>query len=169
MRHRASLRKNHFRRGLHRHLGLVAWYKYASQYGESYLRPVLWLLAVMLFFACLYPVVGLQYQPSRDRAQTQSGGVNTSSVMSAQVRDPAVLTYSSPLRPGDNGHGSLLRARLRLWSHSLGASFFVSVFQRELVYDPVYPWGRVLAALEQALVSIFFALFILALRRQFRR
>jgi uncharacterized protein YjbI with pentapeptide repeats len=40
-------RKNSLARWLHRNLGLVAWYRYASQYGESYARPLVALLIVL--------------------------------------------------------------------------------------------------------------------------
>jgi hypothetical protein len=177
MKRLASRRKSPVLRWLHRHLGLVGWYKYASQYGESYLRPALWLLGVLLLFACMYPFVGLQYDPTRDRPQPKPTLVvpapqpakPPSNSTAAQSPHVAVLTYSLPFRPGEDTHGSRSRARLRLAWHSLWASVFVALFQKELVYEPVYLWGRVLAVLEQALTSTLFALFILAVRRQFRR
>jgi len=43
-------------RWLHRNLGLVAWYKYASSYGESYLRPMLVLAIILSVFTALYPL-----------------------------------------------------------------------------------------------------------------
>jgi hypothetical protein len=45
----------------------------------------------------------------------------------------------------------------------------VAGFQKELIYQPAYPWGRALALLELLLTSTLIALFLLALRRQFRR
>jgi hypothetical protein len=46
---------------------------------------------------------------------------------------------------------------------------YIAAFQKDLVYEPSYPWGRVLALLEVVLTSTLFALFLLAVRRQFRR
>jgi len=45
----------------------------------------------------------------------------------------------------------------------------VAAFQRDFAYEPSYPWGRLLALLEALLTSTLVALFLLALRRQFRR
>ena len=45
----------------------------------------------------------------------------------------------------------------------------VAAFQRDLTYEPTYPWGRLLAIVEILLTSTLLALFLLAVRRQFRR
>jgi hypothetical protein len=45
----------------------------------------------------------------------------------------------------------------------------VAAFQRDLAYEPSYPWGRLLAIVEVLLTSTLLALFLLAVRRQFRR
>jgi len=45
----------------------------------------------------------------------------------------------------------------------------VAALQRDLAYEPSYPWGRALSWLELALTSTLIALFLLAVRRQFRR
>jgi uncharacterized protein YjbI with pentapeptide repeats len=50
-----SPRRNKAVRWLHRNLGLVAWYRYASEYGESYARPLLALLVVLSFLLCSSP------------------------------------------------------------------------------------------------------------------
>jgi hypothetical protein len=57
----------------------------------------------------------------------------------------------------------------RLAGNSLLTSVEVAAFQRELAYEPVYPWGRVARLVELTLTSTLLALFLLALRRQFRR
>ncbi len=46
-------------RWFHRCLSLVAWYRYASCYGESYVRPSIWLAAVVVLFTLLFPMPGL--------------------------------------------------------------------------------------------------------------
>lgn len=173
MKRLATPRKNQFLRWAHRHLGLVAWYKYASQYGESYGRPPLWLIAALLSFAFLYPFAGLQYNASRDRPQAKRAlsvpAPQPTKTVSAPSPDAVVLTYSQSFRTAEETQGSKWPARFRLAGHSLCVSVFVALFQKDLVYEPVYLWGRILAVLEQALTSTLFALFILAVRRQFRR
>ena len=51
-------------RWLHQHLGLVAWYKYSSSYGESYLRPLLVLSIVLVIFTRFirWPDSGLRHR-----------------------------------------------------------------------------------------------------------
>ena len=60
-------------------------------------------------------------------------------------------------------------ATLAFFGHSLMTTLSVAGFQKELTYQPAYPWGRALALLELLLTSTLIALFLLALRRQFRR
>jgi hypothetical protein len=45
----------------------------------------------------------------------------------------------------------------------------VAAFQRDLACEPCYPWGRLLATVETVLTPTLVALFLLAVRRQFRR
>jgi len=45
----------------------------------------------------------------------------------------------------------------------------VAGFQKELKYEPSYPWGRALALLELLLTSTLIALILLAIRRSFKR
>ena len=54
MKRLASRRKNKVLRWLVQHLRLVAWYKYASHYGESYVRPAIWLGATLFFLRCCF-------------------------------------------------------------------------------------------------------------------
>jgi uncharacterized protein YjbI with pentapeptide repeats len=144
------------RRWLHQKLGLVAFYKYASAYGESYVRPALCLLLVLLVSAALYPVAGLRYDVTRDRAAVVAPG-----------RPAAhLLTYWHPLwGSGDKRPWP----RLALWGNSLMSTLNVAIFRKDLTYEPRYPWGDVLALAEQILTSTLVALFLLAVRRQFKR
>jgi uncharacterized protein YjbI with pentapeptide repeats len=182
MKRLASHRKNHFLRWLKRRLGLVAWYKYASEYGESYRRPAWLLVLVLLTFGILYPVAGLRYQsPGESPAASAPaepvdaytyarGMVSRQDLVNAtRLAQPAILTYRYPIPSAEQGHVGCWRARLHLVGHSLLAAILVPLFQRDLIYEPAYPCGRVLAVLEMTLTSTLFALFLLAVRRQFRR
>jgi uncharacterized protein YjbI with pentapeptide repeats len=137
-------------RWLHSNLGLIAWYKYASSYGESYVRPMIWLAAILLLFTLIYPVAGLSIQ--------------------SEVKCPAeqTATYSHP--SGQCSHqGNVLQSRIELVGHSFMTTLYVAAFQKDLVYKPTYPWGRLFGLLEALLTSTAAALFLLAVRRQFRR
>jgi len=136
----------------HQWLGLAAWYRRFSSYGESWGKSLLWLFAVLVIFAALYPLLGLR--PAEDKssaAKTASVQVQTLSPHETDLR------YWNYERPG------------RLFCHSVMISLGVAAFQRDLAYEPSYPWGRLLALLELLLTSTLIALFLLAVRRQFRR
>lgn len=163
----SSRRKNKIMRCIHSNLGLAAFYKYASQYGESYVRPALLLFGVLVAFGLLYPVAGLHHDSSRDFSLTSRPDLSGADSVRAVER--SVFTYWQPL-PGEEGdYLARWHARARLFWHGIWASVFIALFQRDLLYEPLYPGGRILAAFEQALTSTLFALFLLAVRRQFRR
>jgi len=144
------------RRWLHQRLSVVAWYKYASQYGESYARPAILLGATLLLFALLFPAVGLRYDPTKDYA----GNAPTSA--------PVVLTYASPLLPWQpvaDRH----RAQWRLFGNSCLTAVQIAAFQKDPAYQPIYARGRLLTVLETLLTSTLAALLFLAVNRQYRR
>ncbi len=133
------------RRWWHRRLGLVALYRSASDYGNSYRKPMLWLVGILVLFALLFPL--------------PEAGVQ---------RNGRVATWPSTWQP-QNGARHNLAAEARLFGNSLLASIDTAMFQKTPEYAPAYPWGRVLAIAEVSLTSTLFALFLLAIRRQFRR
>ena len=149
-----SPRKNKAARWLHRNLGLVAWYRYASEYGESYVRPLLALLAILALFTLLFPIPGMVFtKPDTPNTPPAFPILNYTDF-------PAYLrAYKGPTWVG----------ALAFFGHSLMTALSVAGFQKELIYQPAYPWGRALALLELLLTSTLIALFLLALRRQFRR
>jgi uncharacterized protein YjbI with pentapeptide repeats len=140
------------RRWAHRRFGLVAWYKYASEYGESYTRSLVILGLALVIFASLFPAVGLQHNLTR-ASQTLSA--------------PSPLTYLHPVPAGSSS--TLINGELFLWGNSFLSALSIAVFQKDLAYTPAYPWGTLLALLETLVTSTIFALFLLAIRRQFRR
>jgi hypothetical protein len=77
-------------------------------------------------------------------------------------------TYASAWRTGD-GWTPNLWAEARLAGKSAITSVDAATFQKSAEYAPAYPCGRVLAIFETLLTSTLFALFLLAIRRQFRR
>ncbi|HYK36311.1 hypothetical protein [Alloacidobacterium sp.] len=149
-----SPRKNKAVRWLHRNLGLVAWYRYASEYGESYVRPLLALLVVLALFTFLFPLPGLIFTKS---------DTNTIPPLFSILNYGDLPAYIHAYK----GPGWI--ATLAFFGHSLMTALSVAGFQKELIYQPAYPWGRALALLELLLTSALIALFLLALRRQFRR
>jgi uncharacterized protein YjbI with pentapeptide repeats len=131
----------------HARLSLVAWYRHASDYGNSYRRPSIWLLSVLLLFALLLPLPGVGLQ--------RSGATHQE-------------TYASVWRAGGSV-GQSLRWEVGLAGRSLLTAVDIATFQKSTEYTPAYPAGHALAIVETLLTSTLFALFLLAIRRQFRR
>jgi hypothetical protein len=151
----ATPRRSPVLRWLHRNLGLVAWYRYASEYGENYLRPAMMLLAVVGIFALLFPLAGLD-----PAAGTQHGAPSLGNAQLSYWHFADYLKARSA--------GKWLSAA-EFSGNSLMTALSVAGFQKELRYEPSYPWGRALALLELLLTSTLIGLFLLAVRRQFRR
>jgi hypothetical protein len=135
------------RRWWHPRLSLLALYRTASDYGNNYKKPMMWLLGMLVLFALLFPLpkVGLQ-----------------------RIATGNVETYCSVWKAGNN-----LGQRLWWEAGLVGRSFITAVdaatFQKSPDSVPIYPRGRALAIAEMLLTSTLFALFLLAIRRQFRR
>jgi len=161
MKRLTSSRRNRALRWLHINLGLAAWYKYASDYGESYVKPWSWLLLVVFVFMLLYPLVGLQLDRSRSNPSVASQPIGA-------IEARPKLTYWHPLQGSSDTH-SPRQARLALIGHSLLATLYIAAFQKDLTYQPSYPWGHLLALVETLLTSTVGGLFLLAVRRQFKR
>ena len=155
-----SRRKGRFWRRVHQHLRMVAWYKYASNYGESFVRPGLWLVGVLLSFTLLFPFAGLYPAETCCQSRTTSQMGPVYSDFAKYHPDPTGICRFA-LWVGYTW-------RTTFWDSGMTA-ISVAGLQKELKYAPSYPWGRALALLELLLTSTLIALFLLALRRQFKR
>ena len=149
------------KRWLHRNVGLVAWYKYASEYGESYKRPFRWLLIILALFTLAYPNAGLR--PATEGTPLASGQSSSSEVASPEIHYENFFQYRMAHPKG------VWWGTAAFFGHSLMTAVSVMAFQREFEYAPVYPWGWLLRLLQLLLSSTLIALFLLAVRRQFRR
>jgi hypothetical protein len=81
------------------------------------LRPAIWLGVALLFFALLFPAVGLRYDATKDRAGKGS------------TTDPVILTYANPLFPGRLA-ADRHKAQLRLFGNSCLAAIEIAAFQK---------------------------------------
>jgi uncharacterized protein YjbI with pentapeptide repeats len=133
----------------HRKSSFVACYKYVSDYGNSYGWPLFWLFATLLAATLLFPITGLELKQA----------ISASS---------ASVTYSS-VWDRQNSWTNNFWTEAKLIGKSGITAIDTATFQRTPEYTPVYPRGRVLAIVETLLTSSLFALFLLAIRRQFRR
>jgi hypothetical protein len=159
-----SRHRNRALRWLHQNSGLAAWYKYASEYGESYVRPLLWFGGILALFMVLFPIYGLR--PREKPQAPEPTSRQSRPVAEGQMPE---LSYTNYIRYGSaEPRGPQITCR-SLLGHSLMTTIGVASFQRDLAYEPSYPWGRLLVILETILTSTLLALFLLAIRRQFRR
>jgi uncharacterized protein YjbI with pentapeptide repeats len=128
-------------------LGPEAWYRRASDYGNSYMKPILWLFATLFVAAALFPIPGLETKlPKPEPATTYQGAWNKQDTWTNNRWTEAKLIDNSYIAAVDT-----------------------ATFQRNPEHVPSYPWGRILEIVETLLTSTLFGLFLLAIRRQFRR
>ena len=165
MKRLSSPRRSPVLRWLHRNVGLAAWYKYASDYGESYVKPFLRLLLMLALFTFIYPACGLHHvsgekgSSSKPVAQTNLIATNTDEISYANL--------SQFLSASQNGK---LRGIVRFFVQSAMTSVSVASLRRDFAdYEPQSVAGRFAALIELLLTSTLVALFLLAVRRQFRR
>jgi len=144
-----------FRRWWHQQLSLVAWYKRASEYGENYIRPLNCLALTLLFFALAFPLVGLQYDPAKD-------------LTAGKDAKPEVLSYRNA-SPGGKMASDSYKSEYQLVLDSGLSTVEIAFFQKNPIYEPAGRAGRVLSLVEMLVTSTLIALFLLAIRRQFRR
>jgi len=136
----------------HTNLGLVAWYKYASEYGESYVRPA-WCLGLVLFvFLLLYPAAGLHLDMGR----------------SGTPASAEKLTYWRPSQNSEDVR-SFGRARRDLVGHSFVTTLYVAAFQKDFDLSPVILGGGCFGAGRGAAYFHIGRAVLLAVRRQFKR
>jgi hypothetical protein len=165
MKRRSSRRRNPVLRWLHRNLGLVAWYQYASDYGESYVKPFFRLLVVLALFTLAYPACRLHRtlteRPMPSKILTQAGSTTASSDEVSYAHFFQFLA-GYPNRPW--------RGTASFFVQSFTTSVGVAALRRDFAdYEPQSVLGRFAALIELLLTSTLVALFLLAVRRQFRR
>lgn len=133
------------------HFGLIAWYRRGSNYGNSYLRSAGWLGVILLLFAFLFPIFGIQ---------------RASGNMAALPSPPT--TYGTSWPAAAPFHCKVW-AELTLFGKSLLVAIDNVTFQKASEYTPTYPYGHVLGIFQSLLTAVVLGLFLLAIRRRFRR
>ena len=129
----------------HPRLSFVALYRWASDYGNSYRKPLAWLAFFLLLFAVVFPLPGVVRQ----------GETKAESYVSRW--------------DFQKGYGENLWAEMDMFANGLIASVDAAEFQRSPKVEPARRVGWLMARFETVLTSSLFALFLLAMRRQFRR
>ncbi|HXR37971.1 MAG TPA: pentapeptide repeat-containing protein [Terracidiphilus sp.] len=137
---------------LHRNLSFLNGYRIFSSYGNSYSRPAWLLLLFVLAAALAFPIPGLVSATDKCRSDKSAAG--------------CTFRYSWGTKDTRTNN---LWTEAKLIGKSAITAVDTATFQRNSEYTPAYPWGRVLAILETLLTSTLFALFLLAIRRQFKR
>jgi len=157
--------RNRLVRWSHQNLGLVAWYRYASDYGENYVKPFLRLLLVLALFTLIYPACGLHRVSSEEASPSAPVGQTTSLAASTEE-----ISYASFLRFLRTYPDRRLRSATAFFGQSLMSTMSVASLRRDFAdYEPQSVSGRFAALIELLVTSTLVALFLLAVRRQFRR
>jgi hypothetical protein len=165
MKRLSSPRRNPVLRWLHRNLGLAAWYQYASDYGESYVKPVLRLLIVLALFTLGYPACGLH------RVSTEKGSLSQPVVQTGSLSaNTDVINYANFFQFQSAYPNGKLHGTGGFFAQSAMTSVSVASLRRDFAdYEPQSVSSRFAALIELLLTSTLVALFLLAVRRQFRR
>jgi hypothetical protein len=140
------------RRMIPRWLNLLTLYRLASDYGNSYDKPGAWLIGILLAATLTFPVTGLEWK----QPKPGNSASNT------------IVTYHSVWYKQDTWTNNLWTEGKLVIKSGITA-IDTATFQRNPEYTPIYPRGRILGIIETLLTSSLFALFLLAIRRQFRR
>jgi len=151
-------------RWMAQHMSLTALYKYGSEYGESVTRPLLWLVAMAVLFALLFPLAGLEVNASPGEQGLNGRQVNYWNARQFFLDHDSENPVPKWIRRVTRDH-----AALPLLVHSEMTALSVAGFQKELRYSPAYPGGRALGLLEVLLTTTLGGLFLLAIRRQYKR
>jgi hypothetical protein len=161
---RSSPFHNRWARWLHQNLGMTALYKYASEYGLSRGRPPAWLFLALVVFTIAVLCSGLRPVPGRAAARLAS-----LPQVSGQPGTGEELSYSRYIRFGISDQNGRETGAGSLFLDGFATVVGIALLQRDLPYEPATRFGRLLAYTELALTSTLAALFILAVRRQFKR
>lgn len=133
-------------RWLRRNLfSLIALYRLASFYGESYIRSFLWMFALMFILAFLYLPLGFDY-PVTDPP--------------GEKYDSIQYVFSSKMNVLE-----FLDDYAKAWD----LSFHSFTFQRVEPYFRLTRLSRIVYIIESSVSATLLALFLLAVRRRFRR
>jgi len=164
MRRRSSPFHNRWARWLHQNLGMFALYKYASEYGLSRGRPPAWLFLALVIFTIALLCSGLRPVPGRAAARLASPPQ-----VSGQPGTGEELSYSRYIRFGIRDQTGRETGAGSLFLDGFATVVGIALLQRDLPYEPATRFGRLLAYTELLLTSTLAALFILAVRRWFKR
>jgi hypothetical protein len=151
-----------FRRWLGEHLSLTWLYRCLSLYGSSYRRAGVWLIAlVLLIFPAFYGACGLALRGAGKAGAEQQP-------KTALEPHLPVVSWAEAGRVG-RANGSLLTESCFVYWNVLLFSLETATFQRDHQYEPQGPGGRLVVMGQTIAVPGQLTLFLLALRRRFRR
>jgi hypothetical protein len=151
-------------RWLDQSLFMTAWYRHLSEYGLSRGRPLAWLLLALVVFTIALLWSGLRPVPGRAAARLAS-----LPQVSGQPGAGEELSYSRYRRFGIRDQTGREIGAGSLFLDGFATVVGIALLQRDLPYEPATRSGRLLAYAELLFTSTLAALFILAVRRQFKR
>jgi len=161
---RSSPFRNGYARWLDQHLFMTAWYRHLSEYGLSRGRPPAWLFLALVVFTIALLYSGLRPVPGRAAARLAS-----LPQVSGQPGTGEELSYSRYIRFGIRDQTGRETGAGSLFLDGFATVVGIGLLQRDLPYEPATRFGRLLTYAELLFTSTLAALFILAVRRQFKR
>ena len=154
---RAFYEKHGWARWLGKHVSITNFYRLLSDYGSSYRRGLAVLAGLLMAFALLLPGLGLRMSPD-SKVQAACPGAVPGTPEASVISWRCAAHHPQPLRQlwGALKAGSL-------------ASLEIATYQRAPAMAPANGSARVAAAFETVMIPGQLAIFLLALRRRFRR
>lgn len=150
-------RKHTWARKFGESFSVVNLYRVLNHYGSSYLRAIMVLVLFVCLFTIAYPFLGLCMKDSRTSV---TGTASTSAINTDDCATNAFYW-------GAAGHN--YRDYVKVVGAGLWVTLDVATFQKKPTVEPASKWGRRLASLELVIIPGQAALFLLAVRRRFRR
>jgi hypothetical protein len=123
---------------------LISWYRYFSFFGERYLRTAIWMLIILFLFPFLFLITGFEYP--------------TTIEMSMHYEH---IDY-------DLNQGLDFFKIIKNYSKAIAVSFYALTFQRNVPFR-LSIVGQIISITESTISAILLTLFLLALKRRFRR
>jgi uncharacterized protein YjbI with pentapeptide repeats len=130
-------------------------YSVLSKYGSSYIRALVWLVAFLIFFAVLLPSFGLRMTEARNISQENRITLGEKA---------AALSESFSWSDANQ-----FRDAVKIFGAGMWTALDTATFRKNATVEPATKWGKRAALIEMVVMPSQLALFLLALRRRFRR
>jgi uncharacterized protein YjbI with pentapeptide repeats len=147
--------RNRWARNSAARLSFAYLYSVLSKYGSSYIRALVWLIAFLTFFAVLFPFLGLRMTEARNASQEEK-------ITVGEKTEVTSMSFSW-------SNASQFSDAVKILGAGMWTALDTATFRKNATVEPVTKWGKRAALIEMVVMPSQLALFLLALRRRFRR